>query len=101
MVSVNHALRVVKEDIANLLEPESIYAVCRDVGHKWRTSLLNPAVLIHLFTMQIVSCNTACTHLRLLSGLSFTASAYCQASKRLPLNVIQLLVQRVCRSLTP
>ena len=99
MVSINHVIRTVKEDVADLLEPESIFGICREVGHKWRKSLLNPAVLIHVFVMQILSCNTACTHLRLLSGLSFTASAYCQARKRLPLKVIQLLVQRLCHRL--
>ena len=97
MVSINHSLRLVKEDLANLLEPESIFGICRDVGHHWRKSLLNPAVLIHLFVMQILSGNTACTHLRHLSGLAFTASAYCQARKRLPVQVIQRLVQRVCQ----
>ena len=94
MVSINHAIRTVKEDLANLLEPESIFGICREVGHTWRRSLLNPAVLIHLFVMQILLCNTACTHLRLVSGLSVTASAYCQARKRLPLKVIRLLVER-------
>ena len=87
MVSINQALRSVKEDLAKLLEPESIFSICREAGHKWRKSRLNPAVLIHLFVMQILSGNTACTHLRHLSGLAFTASAYCQARKRLPLKV--------------
>ena len=99
MVSINHAIRTVKEDLANLLEPESIFGICREVGHTWRRSLLNPAVLIHLFVMQILLCNTACTHLRLVSGLSVTASAYCQARKRLPLKVIRLLVERLCQRL--
>lgn len=99
MVSINQALRSVKEDLAKLLEPESIFSICREAGHKWRKSRLNPAVLIHLFVMQILSGNTACTHLRHLSGLAFTASAYCQARKRLPLKVIQLLVHRVCQQL--
>ena len=99
MVSINHAIRLVKDDLANLLDPESIFCICREVGHQWRRCVLNPAVLIHVFVMQILSCNTACTHLRLLSGLSFTASAYCQARKRLPLAVIHLLVRRLCERL--
>lgn len=99
MVSINHSLRRVKDDLARLLDPESVFEVCRDSGHKWRMSRLNPAVLIHLFVMQILSGNSACTNLRHLSGLVFTASAYCQARKRLPLKVIQLLVLRVCKLL--
>lgn len=58
-------------------------------------SLLNPAVLIHLFVIQILWGNTACHHLRYLSGLMFTTSAYCQARMRLPLSVYQLLVRRI------
>lgn len=100
MVSIDRSMRIVKEDLANLLEPESIFGICREVGHRWRRSVLNPAVLIHVFAMQILCCNTACTHLRLLSGLSFTASAYCQARKRLPLKVIQMLVRRLCERLS-
>ena len=97
MVSVNKALRTVKEDVAKLLDPESIFRICRMAGHKWYKSRLNPAVLIHLFVMQILSGNTACTHLRQLSGLEFSASAYCQGRMRLPLKVIQLVVRRVCQ----
>jgi hypothetical protein len=95
MVSINQSMRMVKEDLADLLEAESIFEICREAGHRWRRCVLNPAVLIHVFAMQILCCNTACTHLRILSGLSFTASAYCQARKRLPLKVIQMLVRRI------
>jgi hypothetical protein len=97
MVSIQHAIRMVKDDLANLLEAESIFNHCRTAGHTWRMSRLNPAVLIHLFVMQILNRNTACSHLRHLSGLSFTASAYCQARMRLPLAVIRLLVGHVCQ----
>lgn len=97
MVSIQQAIQSVKDDLANLLEAESIFKICRTAGHTWRMSLLNPAVLIHLFIMQILNRNTACSHLRHLSGLSFTASAYCQARMRLPLQVITLLVQHVCQ----
>lgn len=100
MVSINEAMRVVKDDLAYLLDPGSIFAICRQVGHSWRNSVLNPAAIIHVFVMQILRGNTACTHLRQLSGLSFTASAYCQARMRLPLKVFQLLVQRLCEHLS-
>ena len=47
--------------------------------------------------------NTACAHLPRLTGLTFTASAYCQARSRLPLAVLQALLRRLvetCRPLT-
>ena len=85
MVSINQAIQSVKDDLHNLLDQQSIFKLCKTVGHPWRMGVLNPAVLIHLFVMQILNRNTACSHLRHLSGLSFTASAYCQARMRLSL----------------
>ena len=79
MVSISQAIRFVKDDLHNLLDHQSIFNLCKTVGHPWRMGMLNPAVLIHLFILQIMHGNTACSHLRHLSGLSFTASAYCQA----------------------
>ncbi len=99
MVSINQAIRTVKEDVAELLDPEAIFDTCREAGHRWRRSPLNPAVLIHLFVMQILCGNTACSHLTHLSKLAFSASAYCQARMRLPLKIFERLVRRVCQTL--
>lgn len=99
MVSINQAIQSVKDDLHNLLDQQSIFKLCKTVGHPWGMGVLNPAVLIHLFVMQILNRNTACSHLRHLSGLSFTASAYCQARMRLPLRVIVLLVRQACQRL--
>ncbi len=99
MVSINKAMHTVREDVAKLLDPEAIFESCREAGHRWRRTPLNPAVLIHLFVMQILSGNTACTHLPRLSKLAFSASGYCQARMRLPLKVFELLVRRICQTL--
>ena len=95
MVSILHALRALKDGLPDVLSAESILQVCRGAGHRWRRSPLNPAVLIELFIMQVLCHNTACTHLPHLSGLQFSASAYCQARKRLPLRVFRLLAMKV------
>jgi DDE family transposase len=42
--------------------------------------------------------NTACSHLPHLSGLQFTAAAYCQARARLPLRFFDLLLERFNRA---
>jgi hypothetical protein len=42
--------------------------------------------------------NTACSHLPPLSGLRFSASAYCQARTKLPLDLFGLLLTRLCAS---
>jgi hypothetical protein len=72
-----------------------IERLCHEVGHQWRDRGLGPVVTTHLFLRQILEGNTAASHLRHLSGLSFTDSAYCQARQRLPRLVLERLQQAV------
>jgi hypothetical protein len=95
MVSIASGLRRIKEDVAKFLEPCFIEQVCREIGHTWRDRRLGPVATIHVFLLQMLSRNTACSHLPHLSGQTFTASAYCQARRRLPLNLITTLVFRI------
>lgn len=97
--SVTEVLGRFKSDWANQIQPASIQEACRDVGHQWRDRLLNPVTTIQLFILQVLHGNTACTHLPHLSGLQFTAAAYCQARRRLPLQLFQTLLERFCLSL--
>jgi hypothetical protein len=53
---------------------------------------------MQLFLLQILHGNTACSHLPHLSGLRFTAAAYCQARARLPLRFFDLLLERFGRA---
>jgi Transposase DDE domain len=80
---------------AMLLQPEAIQAVCREIGYTaWRDRLLTPVTTLQLFLLQILHGNTACSHLPHLSGLRFTAAAYCQARARLPRRFFDLLLAR-------
>ena len=101
MVSITYALRRIKEDLAKFLEPDFVEHAAREIGHTWRDRRLTPAVTLHLFILQMLSRNTACRHLPHLSGQAFTASAYCQARRRLPLNLITTLVFRIVDALQP
>jgi hypothetical protein len=84
---------------ATLLQPETILAVCHEIGYTaWRDRLLTPVTTIDLFLLQILHGNTACRHLPHLSGLRFSAAAYCQARARLPLRVCALLLERFSRA---
>jgi hypothetical protein len=70
---------------ATLLQPEAILAMCREIGYTaWRDRLLTPVTTMQLFLLQILHGHTACSHLPHLSGLRFTAAAYCQARAKLP-----------------
>ena len=56
---------------------------------------------MHVFLLQILQGNTACTALSRLAGVAFTAAAYCQARKRLPLALFQKLLAGVCDAMYP
>lgn len=99
MVSITHALARIKGDLSNLLGRSFIEPICRECQHTWRERLLDPVTLIHLFILQILHRNTACSHLPRIAGPTFTASAYCQARKRLPLGVLQQLIFRIGHAL--
>jgi hypothetical protein len=94
-------LRRLKQDPARELDRPAILDVCRQVGHRWRASVLDPVATIHLFLLQVLHGNTAVNHLPRLSGLGFTDSAYCQARARLPLELFQRLLVRIADRLRP
>jgi hypothetical protein len=84
---------------AALLQPEAILAVCREIGYTaWRDRVLTPVTTVQLFLLQILHGNTACSHLPHLSGLQFSAAAYCQARAKLPLRCFDLLLERFGRA---
>jgi hypothetical protein len=101
--TVTDALRHIKAEIAVLLDAPMILTLCREIGYHWRARLLDPVTTVHLFLLQILHGNTACTHLPHLVAQHFTASAFCQARTRLPLVVWQQLLRRtaaVCEQTT-
>jgi hypothetical protein len=87
---------------AALLQPEAILTVCREIGYTgWRDRVLTPVTTVQLFLLQILHGNTACSHLPHLSGLRFSAAAYCQARARLPLPLFALLLERFGSAVQP
>jgi hypothetical protein len=64
-------------------------------GHVWRQRVLDPAATLTLMVLQVLFGNTSITHLRHLSGIVVAASSYCQARRRLPLEALAKLVERV------
>jgi DDE family transposase len=102
VASVTAVLKRVKMEWATQLQPEAIITACEEAGYtSWRERVLTPVTTIQLFLLQILHGNTACNHLPHLSGLRFSASAYCQARTKLPLNLFALLLTRLCASVSP
>ena len=76
-----------------------ILAWCREIEYTaWRDRVLTPVTTMQLFLSQILHGNTACRHLPHLSGLRFSAAAYCQARAKLPLRFFDLLLERFGRA---
>jgi len=97
--SIAHVVRQFKNNWSNELDEEAVEKACRDHDMTWNDSLLNPIMTIKIFFLQILHGNTAMTHLRHLTKLCFTASAYCQARMKIPLAVFQTLLARTAARL--
>jgi hypothetical protein len=90
-----------KSDVGSALLPETIDEVCQSLGHTWRDRILTPVVTLQAFLLQVLHGNMACTGLPRLVGKSFSAAAYCAARIRLPTELFEQLLRRVCEALVP
>jgi DDE family transposase len=97
--TVTAVLTHIRADLAQILDAPTILALCREAGYQWRPRVLDPVMTVHLFLLQVLHGNTACSHLPHLAGQRFTASAFCQARTRLPLMVWQQLLRRTTAAL--
>ena len=102
--SIVEAVARIKRGPAEALGRERIEAVCRELGHDWRQRELDPATTVALFVRQIAYGNAPCSEVCHLGGSGrlgrpgcgrFSASAYCQARRRLPLGVLLRLCDDV------
>jgi len=99
---ISSTLHALRQDLAARLGDDVIGAACRAAGHTWCDSaLLSPAAIIHWFLIQVLHGNTALTHVSLLAGRAFSASAFCQARARLPLAVFRALLRDMVRAVIP
>jgi hypothetical protein len=97
--SITTILQRFTTEWATRLQPAAILTVCREMGYTgWRNRVLTPVTTVQLVLLQILHGHTACRHLPHLSGLRFSAAAYCQARARLPLRFCALLLERFNRT---
>ncbi len=94
MRSITDILAHFKQNWTEELSPDAITQACRETGMTWHDSLLNPVFTIQIFFLQVLHGNTAMEHLSHLTGMSFTAAAYCRARMRVKLDVLCLLLER-------
>jgi Transposase DDE domain len=89
--SILAAVQRIKAEVAHWLTPDSIRDLCKTLGYTWRERVLDPVTTVHLFLLQILHGNTACSHVPRLGGVPCSGEAYCQARARLPLALFRCL----------
>jgi hypothetical protein len=89
------AVRRIKGDLGRFIPDALLTRLLADRDRPTRDRTLTAAVTTGLFLRQVLHGNTAVTHLRHLSGLEFSPSAYCQARARLPVVFFRRLQEAV------
>jgi hypothetical protein len=74
--------------VLSQLDREEVDRICRQKGHPFRDVKLPPGKTVRCFGWQILMGNVSCDAVVHRSDGAFTASAYCQARQRLPLEVV-------------
>ena len=89
MAAFDLALSRVREDSDHHLLPARINQLARTGGHVFRDTKLNPGNTLRLFAQQIACGNIACSAMTHLAGFGFSDTAWCQARRRLPMELIE------------
>jgi hypothetical protein len=95
MASILAAVRRIKRGVGSLLDDAAIERCFAGCGHVWRDRMLGPVTTAKLFLQQIAHGNVSCQavrHLAEADGPAFTASAYCLARQRLPMEALEKLL---------
>lgn len=99
MASISRALERIKQDLDRYVPEEQILQACRQIGHRWRKRQFDPIRTLHCFLLQILWGNLAMQGLPRAAKLPMTASAYCQARIRLPLALLQWLLEQCAQAM--
>ena len=94
MATLSSSLRHVKAHLHEFISDQDIFQICTHLRYTWRNRLLNPAVTVQVFVLQLLA-KVAMDGLQRVVAVPVSAQAICQAKKRLPL---QLLIELVARS---
>lgn len=95
MAAFDLALSEVQSGTDDLLLPATINELALAGNLVFRNTTLMPGNTLRLFVQQVAHGNIACAAVRHVAGEEFSDSAYCQARKRLPIELIQSVHQAV------
>lgn len=97
-LSLSEALSQLKNNRLKFIERLRISSLCKEFGLKGRKRLLTPEITIELFFLQILDGNTAINGIIRFSKKVFTASAYCQARSKLPVELFKTLLAQMTKN---
>ena len=99
MVSIDARLGAIKRDPSAWLDSDRILRLCEQNNYfPEADGKLDPPHLLGLFMQQVAAGNVPCEAVRMMgqaAGRAFSASGYCQARMRLPLEVIESITRAV------
>jgi len=90
--SIASALTQIKSTVSAHITPDDIVTACAEAGHAWRERVLDPVTTVYALLLQVLHA-VAMTGVDRLVGVRFSASAYCQALRRLPVDVMRRLLR--------
>src|SRR5262249_52684414 len=70
-LTIPQIVRQFKADVAKAISAETIEKICGYLGYVWRERVLDPVTTVHVFLLQILHANTACSALSRLAGCRF------------------------------
>jgi hypothetical protein len=93
--SISAAVSRLKHDVQRFIGAALVSQLAFELGLAWRHTALAVPNVVALFARQILSGNISMPELARLAGSQFSPEAYCTARKRLPLELLEVMLQRI------
>lgn len=97
MASIARIVTRFKNDPLSLLDDAVVREACEHANHTWRDRVLGPAVTVRLMVLQVLHGNVSCRRLTRIAHVAVSVTAYVNARKRLPIDVLGMVLWRVSR----
>lgn len=93
MAKLAHCIQSVKTNLSQFLPDEVIQEATRKSGHQFRQRKLGPVQTVLLLILQVLAANASLAEVRARDGRRFCVSALAQARLRLPVAILQHVLQ--------
>jgi hypothetical protein len=95
MASIASLVARFKDEPLSLIDDATVRDACDHAGHRWRDRVLGPVVTVRLLILQMLHGNVSCRRLTRITGLAVSVTAYCNARRRLPTDVLGMVLWRI------